>query len=912
MKNKHLHFVLIVVLINLLIQDNCYNQTVLAPDYQKVYKITKLNSNIEISETFASVELEYEIQNLADDSLSLSVTFLQPTTIEENKPIKECFLIKLICGIINFKFCEKYENEQEPIEEHIIGFEKGETKTSSFVFKIPIGSDRINSIYVDPSIFIFKSLYLESIDSIEHNIIFPSNFKKVLKSNIDFTDFKTDNLRTIASTNQYSGRIIPISIKWTDLDIDLDIDKEVIHVEQNKYDIKIKVKNNNSEPAKSIVLQDILQFEHFIPITPKHEFAFETSEGGDPHYVWNKKIDLIQPKSTNTFIYTVEIKNPIKEIPLTTALSESKIVSISTKPKLTVPVQVQPHIPRSASFILPTGWDFDFVSDDHHINVFRTFIESQSFNTSNSVLSWDCLVSYYDKNKDDDYRWSIQNTIIQKNDAFVYSGISGWRNDNGGNDSRAGSYSSEDLKGFENATVLLYGWAFDYSEDDHHIKKIKVDIKDINYNSDAGRITWNTDVTYRDKNADDDYRWKYGYLVFAFNNGAIQYYSKSGNDDGHNAYVSESYTNSILQGYQNACVIPLGWSLNFKNSDHHINEIGYHIRNVDYNTSSGQVDWQTHFNYSDKNFDDDYSWYHKVAIMVFNEGDAREYNVGPYRDNGGDDNMSFNKDLDDLFVPITWDNEIMDGSETGIDCGGNSPITCMDCINSSVNIGNADDAYVYSLSSGAVFSTAQWALYEYAQDQGQSVDTYYTGIDHADRLVEAIAWFVDQHMDYIKDGGDWKGKQTALRIINESSSRCSGEFCGDCEDHSILRAALLRSLGFDWKCIFSADHHNSFDQGQWDECSHDKKEDDGGHTYNIVYYKGKYRILDYGPMIIRNYSSCQSMHVTDNIWNDHYNEHWDKKRRRPINGKLLMNFPGDNTCPCAAWNWRNYYKDICH
>ncbi len=88
----------------------------------------------------------------------------------------------------------------------------------------------------------------------------------------------------------------------------------------------------------------------------------------------------------------------------------------------------------------------------------------------------------------------------------------------------------------------------------------------------------------------------------------------------------------------------------------------------------------------------------------------------------------------------------------------------------------------------------------------------------------------------------------------------------------------------------------------------------GGHGYNIVYYKGKYRIMDYSPMTTLSYlyyANCVDQHATTNIWNDHYGKHWDKKDKRPIDFQLLMNYPGQFSCPTGTWNWRTYYADVC-
>ena len=138
-----------------------------------------------------------------------------------------------------------------------------------------------------------------------------------------------------------------------------------------------------------------------------------------------------------------------------------------------------------------------------------------------------------------------------------------------------------------------------------------------------------------------------------------------------------------------------------------------------------------------------------------------------------------------------------------------------------------------------------WAIWPKVSDSNEhkktDFNTFYTGAEKQDRYVEAIAWYVNQHMDYVKDSGKWKGSQTAYKTLTSTGHRSANDFGGDCEDHAILRAALLRSLGLSKNCIFCADHHNSVDQGQKTEC-HGENKKQGGHTYNIVIYKGKYRI----------------------------------------------------------------------
>jgi len=107
-----------------------------------------------------------------------------------------------------------------------------------------------------------------------------------------------------------------------------------------------------------------------------------------------------------------------------------------------------------------------------------------------------------------------------------------------------------------------------------------------------------------------------------------------------------------------------------------------------------------------------------------------------------------------------------------------------------------------------------------------------------------------------------------------------------------------------------ADHHNDVNQGQ-NACpvsSGNKK--GGGHTYNIVYYKGKYRIMDYGHLGRYFYESqCWNQHSTDNIWNDHMGIHWEVNTGRA--NTYAKNYGDTKSCPTSGWNWRTVYKDVC-
>ncbi len=128
----------------------------------------------------------------------------------------------------------------------------------------------------------------------------------------------------------------------------------------------------------------------------------------------------------------------------------------------------------------------------------------------------------------------------------------------------------------------------------------------------------------------------------------------------------------------------------------------------------------------------------------------------------------------------------------------------------------------------------------------------------ADDLVAAVAWYVHKHMggrydsdpvcgnidfmlncgmsDYAPERGDYPcpADITLSRSGNYSDTPeyciLTNDYMGDCEDGAILRAALLRRLGFRPEYIW---------------CVNDGQEI---HEYNIVLYQGAFRIMDHKPI----------------------------------------------------------------
>jgi hypothetical protein len=315
-------------------------------------------------------------------------------------------------------------------------------------------------------------------------------------------------------------------------------------------------------------------------------------------------------------------------------------------------------------------------------------------------------------------------------------------------------------------------------------------------------------------------------------------------------------------------------------------------------------------------------------------------------------------DLDILCDPIlnnrlsaTFDNPCADGiqnhGEQGIDCGGPCPASCRDCF-ADADFGHAENAGYFCLGApgAVVLNTARQALEEYANCLRNPSDRATLEVtdplmdfstvtvadleQSTDYIMEAVAYYVDQHTQYMYDddcdicdsGGGWglnpSGAINAEDMILLSNGRsgtishdpdvhvntCPNDYCGDCEDHAILREALMRSLGVSWRCAFCADHYDDY----WG----------GGHTFNLVYYRNKWRIMDYGPLghyfsIGRHY---RGDHKPDNVWNDHVGEYWCPNWRSDPACWYCCNhnpysetqnyYDGEGCCPGSD---RSYYEE---
>jgi len=288
-------------------------------------------------------------------------------------------------------------------------------------------------------------------------------------------------------------------------------------------------------------------------------------------------------------------------------------------------------------------------------------------------------------------------------------------------------------------------------------------------------------------------------------------------------------------------------------------------------------------------------------------------------------------------LTATFDNLCADGiqnqDEQGIDCGGSCPASCRDCF-ADADFGSAEDAGYFCLDSSVILYTARLALQEYANCLRNpdcratlhitdplldfSTVTVAALAQNTDYIMEAVAYYVYQHTTYMFDGDsdicDPAGVINAEDMIQRSGGRsgiisgnqqvdtCPNDYCGDCEDQAILREALMRSLGVSWRCAFCADHYDGY-FGY-------------GHTFNLVYYRNKWRIMDYGPLgSYFSISQYRSTHNPHNVWNDRVGEYWCPDwRSDPACWFCCKNDPYDwtqnyNAGEICGSRWRTYYEE---
>jgi hypothetical protein len=265
--------------------------------------------------------------------------------------------------------------------------------------------------------------------------------------------------------------------------------------------------------------------------------------------------------------------------------------------------------------------------------------------------------------------------------------------------------------------------------------------------------------------------------------------------------------------------------------------------------------------------------------------------------------------------------------ESGIDCGGPCDAQCVECIDPwtttywPIAVPTATPEQIgprlLQLADDQLFIRSYDTLFEFADEEGVLV----TALDTSDEIIAAVAWFVDEHMNWLSDN-DGGPNQTCINTANglgydagwdfpipasytvnytglPACYSCGTDFCGDCEDHAILRQALAKRIGISSKCVWDAIDLN----------------DPARHEYNVVLYRSKYRLMDYGE-IDTWLASHTSLHETENNWNYVYGPRYpdagnlaeDFTYNYPLSGPLAT--PSKVDCS-LAWDLNTYYEGTC-
>ena len=194
--------------------------------------------------------------------------------------------------------------------------------------------------------------------------------------------------------------------------------------------------------------------------------------------------------------------------------------------------------------------------------------------------------------------------------------------------------------------------------------------------------------------------------------------------------------------------------------------------------------------------------------------------------------------------------------------------------------------------------------------------------DNPDAIMEAVAFYVNEHMGYMGDEhikslsycmnfddpncGVPKVQPAAWTLIESGSRGCTAgrsylhpgmpaAYCGDCEDFAILREALMRVLGISADCAYCADQFKNYYRGN------------GGHTFNLVFYRGKWRVMDYKALGTYN-EMGDNPHKPHNIWNDKNGDYWCYRKKDKedycdmrLPGIYAVNYYNGETCPASQW-----------
>ena len=244
----------------------------------------------------------------------------------------------------------------------------------------------------------------------------------------------------------------------------------------------------------------------------------------------------------------------------------------------------------------------------------------------------------------DSYKWMVQYGVLDMPNSLMFYGQGGkyiepHSDSENPIHTHPQSVTSQSLKGFDAATVVLTGWRFSFFSKDHHLDRVGIRITDVSYDPSEGKISWNVQGTFLDKNADDAYTWTYYYLIIAFNDGEVQSktitYAFSGISPAFE-YCSDAPTPVSGDRHRRwKVVLPQGWFVNLKLGDAEVNHLSYKLYNRDvYNESdlplsaNNEICYGLEMKFPDPirvRFDNETAARWDVVFLSFDNGGYREY-----------------------------------------------------------------------------------------------------------------------------------------------------------------------------------------------------------------------------------------------------------------------------------------------
>ncbi|MEK6910813.1 MAG: LamG-like jellyroll fold domain-containing protein [Nanoarchaeota archaeon] len=231
------------------------------------------------------------------------------------------------------------------------------------------------------------------------------------------------------------------------------------------------------------------------------------------------------------------------------------------------------------------------------------------------------------------------------------------------------------------------------------------------------------------------------------------------------------------------------------------------------------------------------------------------------------------------------------------------PFDCM----TPDTVGNADTEIFGAISGSNVEEMVGNALIEYAEKHDM---VSIASIDTSEEYMDAALEYLEEHMSYLtprrqcfETHGGLPRWPVSLDRITDVTPQCGcpegADFCGNCQDFSIAYTTLVRAMGVNSKCVYSAITESIL-----------PFQTKGTHAYNVILYKGKYRMVEPQGNSLTSKFRINSLewsngelpyYLTGSISNDQIGRQEDGAlpitTRQTILASKIKNYPGSTGLP---------------